>query len=161
MGQGPHERNFMRDDLIFDTHYGYWFNLACERFYKHIDFAVNFVQLVGGSGAALAAINGSSAAVVASGVALAVCAAVSLQVQPGVKAEQHMQAKCRFLTVKAKMNSLEDEALAAEVVHAQSNGPAGIGALAVPAFNSTLCALGRDAGVKPLTALQRMASFVA
>lgn len=151
----------MRDDLIFDTHYGYWFNLACERFYKHIDFVINFFQLVGGSGAAFAAMNGSSAAVVACGVALAVCAAISLQVQPGVKAEQHTQAKCRFLAIKARMQGLSDDVLATEVVQAQSNGPAGIGALATPAFNSTLCAIGRESGLRPLTLIQRMASCVA
>lgn len=151
----------MRDDLIFDTHYGYWFNLACERYYKHIDVAVNFVQLVGGSSAAFAAITDRPFAVVASGLALAACAAISLTVQPGIKAEQHIQAKCRYLDIKGRLPGLSDEALNAEVVDAQRAGPAGIGALAVPALNSTLQAMGRTDGIKPLRMLERIASSVA
>lgn len=151
----------MKDDLIFDTHYGYWFNLACERFYKHIDFAANFVQLVGGSSAALGAINGSPTLVVGSGLALAACAAVSLLMQPAVKAEQHLQAKCRYLAIKGKMHALDDAALSAEVTEAQRSGPAGIGALAKPAYNSTLHATGRTEGFKDLVWLEKVASFVA
>ncbi|NQW92670.1 MAG: hypothetical protein HQ446_01290 [Polaromonas sp.] len=151
----------MRDDLIFDTHYGYWFNLACERYYKHIDVAVNFVQLVGGSSAAFAAVTDQSFAVVASGLALAACAAISLTVQPGIKAEQHLQAKCRYLDIKGRLLALSDEALNAEVVDAQRTGPAGIGALATPAFNSTLHAIGRTDGFRPLSRFERMASCVA
>ena len=151
----------MRDDLIFDTHYGYWFNLTCERYYKHIDFVINFVQLVGGSSAALAAITGAPSAVVASGLALAACAAVSLTVQPGVKAEQHMQAKCRYLDIKGQLPGLSDEALNAAVVDAQRTGPGGIGALAVPAVNRTLDAMGRVDGLKPLSLLERLALCVA
>ena len=151
----------MRNDLIFDTHYGYWFNLTCERFYKHIDFVINFVQLVGGSSAALAAINGAPSAVVASGLALAACAAVSLTVQPGIRAEQHLQAKCRYLDIKGRLAELSDAALNSEVVNAQRTGPSGIGALAVPAFNHTLHALGRDDGIRTLSTLERLASCVA
>jgi hypothetical protein len=151
----------MRDDLIFDTHYGYWFNLACERYYKHIDFAVNFVQLVGGSSAALAAITDRPTAVVASGLALAACAAISLTVQPGVKAEQHLQAKCRYLDIKKSLPGLSDDALNTQVVDAQQSGLAGIGALAVPAFNNTLHAMGRVDGIKPLSRLEHMARWVA
>lgn len=151
----------MRDDLIFDVHYGYWFNLACERYYKHIDFVLSFVQLVGGSSAAFGAISGAPSAVVASGLALAACAALSLTVQPGVKAEQHVQAKCRYLDIKARLPGLSNDDLNAQVVDAQRAGPAGIGALAAPAFNSTLGAMGRADGLRRLSWLQRVASFVA
>jgi|GEM_PF-2189420 len=151
----------MRDDVIFDMHYGYWFNLACERFYRHIDFAANFVQLVGGSGAALGAVAGYPVLVVASGLALASCAAVSLLVQPAVKAEQHLQSKCRYLAIKRGMLAMEDSVLHAEVVEAQRDGPAGVGALAKPAFNATLHAIGRDDGFRPLSWHEKVASFVA
>lgn len=151
----------MKDDLTFDVHYGYWFNLACERFYKHIDFAMNFVQLVGGSSAALGAINGSPPWVVASGLALAACAAVSLLVQPGVKAEQHQRAKCCYLDIKGRLHELDVDALAVAVAQAQRDGPAGVGALATPAFNSTLNAMGRDAGTRKLGFWEHIATFVA
>jgi len=151
----------VKDDLAFDVHYGYWFNLACERFYKHIDFAVNFVQLVGGSSAALGVVNGSPNWVVASGLALAVCAAISLLVQPGVKAEQHLQAKCRYLAIKGKLHAMTETDLASEVTEAQRSGPSGIGALGKPAFNSTLHATGRTDGFKNLGLLEKAASLVA
>ncbi|KAB2902831.1 MAG: hypothetical protein F9K35_03610 [Burkholderiaceae bacterium] len=151
----------MKDDLTFDVHYGYWFNLACERYYKHIDFATNFVQLVGGSSAALGAVNGSPIWVVWSGLALASCAAISLLMQPAVKAEQHLQAKCRYLSIKGKMHSMTADQLAAEVAEAQRAGNAGVGALAKPAFNSTLQAMGRSDGLKDLGFMEKVASFVA
>lgn len=151
----------MRDDLTFDTHYGYWFNLACERFYKHIDFTTNFVQLVGGSSAALGAVNGAPLLVVGSGLALAACAAVALLVQPAVKAEQHLQAKCRYLAIKGKMHTLTDSELSEEVTEAQRSGPAGIGALSKPAYNSTLHATGRTEGFKDLGWQEKVAAFVA
>lgn len=151
----------MKEDLVFDTHYGYWFNLACERFYKHIDFGVNFVQLVGGSSAALGAVNGSPGLVVGSGLALAACAAISLLMQPAVKAEQHLQSKCRYLSIKGGMHAMSDAELSAQVTEAQRSGPAGIGALASPAFNSTLNATGRSEGLRELTWQEKFANFVA
>lgn len=151
----------MRADLTFDIHYGYWFNLACERFYKHIDVVLNFVQLVGGSSAALAALNGSQTWVVAAGLSLAVCAALSLLIQPSVKAEQHLQAKCRWLALKPKSLVLADTELAALVAEAQASGPAGIGALAVPAFNLTVCATGREDRKRPERLFEKLASALA
>lgn len=151
----------MKEDLVFDVHYGYWFNLACERFYKHIDFCANFVQLVGGSSAALGVVNESPKLVVYSGLALAVCAAISLLMQPAVKAEQHLQAKCRYLGIKGHMHAMSEAELSAEVTEAQRSGPAGIGALGGPAFNSTLNATGRVEGLRQLTWQEKIANFVA
>ena len=151
----------MKADMTFDIHYGYWFNLACERFYKHIDVALNFVQLVGGSGAALAALNNSPTFVVAAGVALAICAALSLLVQPSVKAEQHLQAKCRWLALKPKALVLPDAELAVLVAEEQASGPAGVGALAVPAFNLAVCATGREDRKRPEGLLEKLASAIA
>ena len=151
----------MKEDLVFDVHYGYWFNLACERYYKHVDFGLNFVQLVGGSSAALGAINSSPGLVVASGLALAATAAISLLVQPAVKAEQHAQAKCRYLALKGKMQDMPEAELSKELADAQMAGQAGIGSLAKPAFNSTLHAIGRDDGHRPLTLIERLAVAIA
>ena len=150
----------MRDDLTFDTHYGYWYNLACERFYSRIDFALSFVQLVGGSGAALGVVSGSPNWVAASGVALACCAATSLLVQPAVKAERHCRTKCEFLAIKGRLHQMGDDDLCAEVARVQSAGPAGLGALAKPAYNSTLYATGRESGVKRLNPVEWVAALV-
>lgn len=151
----------MHADTSFDISYGYWFNLTCERFYKRIDLLCNFVQLVGGSGAALAAINDQPQLVVASGIALAVVAALSLLVQPAVKAEQHMQAKCRYLALKARDGLDSDDKLNADLAEAQRTGPAGIHALAVPAFNAALDATGFTTGHRPLGWAERLASALA
>lgn len=140
----------MKADLTFDIHYGYWFNLACERFYKRWDVILNFVQLVGGSGAALAALDGNNRLVVFAGLLLAVCAALSLLLQPGVKAEQHIQAKARWLALKPQIPLLDDAALAKEVAAAQASGPAGVGALAIPAFNACMCATGQEGKLRPV-----------
>lgn len=151
----------MNADLTFDIHYGYWFNLACERLYRRIDVALNFVQLVGGSSAALAALNNSPSFVVAAGLALAVCAALALLVQPSVKAERHLQAKCRWLALKPKALVMPDAELAVLVADAQANGPAGIGALAVPAFNATVCATNREDRRRPERLIERVVSALA
>jgi hypothetical protein len=151
----------MKADLTFDIHYGYWFNLACERFYRHVDITLNFVQLVGGSGAALAVINGSPGSVVAAGLLLAVCAALSLLIAPAVKAERHLQCKHRWLELKPMIATTDEPTLAQLVAQAQANGPAGIAALAVPAFNRTMCATGRENALRPESRLQKLASLLA
>lgn len=151
----------MNADLTFDIHYGYWFNLACERLYRRIDVALNFVQLVGGSSAALAALNNSPSFVVAAGLALAVCAALALLVEPSVKAERHLQAKCRWLALKPRALVLPDDELAVLVAAEQASGPAGIGALAVPAFNATVCATNREDRRRPERLIERVASALA
>lgn len=150
-----------RDEMIFDANYGYWFNLSCERFYRHIDFCGNFVQLVGGSSAALAAVSDKPNIVVAAGLALAVSAAISLLVQPSVKAELHSQSKGKFVGLRGKYANLTDDEFRAELTDAQRTGLAGIGALATPAFNATLRATGREDAVRELAWLERIADVVA
>lgn len=151
----------MRDDLIFDTHYGYWFDLLCERFYRHVDVVLNIVQLVGGSSAAAGAMSGNAMLVVASGVALALCAALSLTIQPAIKAERHERHKQVWLDLKGRMLGIDDDALAAAVAQAQAGGSAGIGALGTPAFNATLRATGRKADMVAVSWWQRVAAALA
>lgn len=148
----------MTEDQRFEIEYGYWYNLACERLYRRIDVACNLVQLVGGSAAAAAALGGNSALVVGSGLMLALAAAISLAVQPAVKCERHMRSKCQYLGVKR----LSDEsAVAAAIIDAQAIGPAGFGALAMPAWNAAARAMGREDSAQALRWWERLADFVA
>jgi len=149
-----------KDDLSFDLKYGYWFNLLCERLYSRIDFLLNFVQLVGGSGAALAVVNGSPQLVVTAGLALAVCAAISLLVQPAIKAERHRVTRCGYLSLDAKLESNRIDGLVVALADLRREAPIGLGALAVPAFNATLRAGNRD-GVRSLTLGQWLAQLIA
>lgn len=149
----------MTDDLQFDMQYGHWYNATCERFYRRIDLITNFVQLVGGSGAAMAAVAGRPTLVVLSGMALASCAAISLAVQPGIKAERHQRAKCAYLAINRDAFKLDDVALHEAIAQAQQDGPVGVGALQMPAYNATVRAMGREHGVRGLTLPQRVAAF--
>lgn len=148
----------MRTDDLFDIEFGYWFNQSNENLYHHVDVATNIVQLVGGSAAALAAMQGAPAAVVASGVALAVCAALQVLVQPGVKAEQHRVCKSQWRTLKARSLTLDDAALHGAVAELQGCGPSGLATLAVPAFNATMNAIGRETETRPMSWWQSMAA---
>lgn len=151
----------MRDDALFDVDYGYWFNQANERLYHRVDVFLNVVQLVGGSAAALAAMQSSPQWVVAAGVALALCAAVALVVAPAVKAEQHRVCKAQWRALKTRMPGMADEQLAAAVADLQGTGPSGLNALAMPAFNASLCATGHETAVRNLTVTQRLAQLLA
>ncbi|MEJ8852637.1 hypothetical protein [Variovorax rhizosphaerae] len=148
-------------DLSFDLKYGYWFNLLCERFYSRVDFVLNFVQLVGGSGAALAVINESPKQVVVAGLALAICAAVSLLMQPAIKSERHRVARCTYLTLDARLASEQREGLVIALADLRREAPIGLGVLGPPAFNATLRAMGQEDGVRSLTFGQWLAQFVA
>ncbi|MGJ7487715.1 hypothetical protein ACSFA2_20800 [Variovorax sp. LT2P21] len=150
-----------KDDLSFDLKYGYWFNLLCERLYSRLDVLLNFVQLVGGSSAALAALNDSPKSVVTAGVALATCAAVSLLVQPSVKAERHRVARCNYLTLDARLDGGSTEGLVMALADLRREAPIGFGILAVPAFNATLRATNRETSVRALTPGQWLAQLVA
>lgn len=140
----------MRTDDLFDVEYGYWFNLANERVYHRVDVVLNLVQLVGGSAAALAAMQGNPSAVVASGFALAVCAAMALLIAPAVKCEQHRAAKAQWKTLQGRAHLLSEDELRAASREIQGNGPSGITGLAVPAYNNTLRATNQESGVRPL-----------
>jgi hypothetical protein len=151
----------MTDDQVFDAEYGYWYNAACERFYGRIDLACNFVQLVGGSAAAAAAFGGRPQLVVLSGLFLACAAAISLTVQPAVKADRHQRTKCAFLAIKRRRHSADAAAIDEAIADAQADGPVGIGALAIPAYNDAVRAMGREQGVRPLRWWERLAAFIA
>lgn len=155
-----HKELAMRDDRLYEIAYGYWFNLANERAYHHLDVLLNLVQLVGGSAAALAAMQGYPAVVVASGLALALCAAVALLVQPAVKAEQHRICKAQWLTLRGTANALADADLLKAVTDIQAAGPNGLGILQDPAFNATAQAMGNSAAAVRLSPLQRLVAAV-
>jgi len=134
------------DDHMFDVHYGHWYNLKCERLYRRFDVMLSFVQLVGGSGAALAVINQSSGLLGVVGVCLAVAATLSLLVQPAAKAEAHARAKRAYTRLMAEGIKLDADALALRVAEVRVEAPTGPTALEAPAYNATLRATGRDTG---------------
>lgn len=150
----------MRDDKIYETHYGYWFNLLNERAYHHTDVLLNLVQLVGGSAAAFAALQNSPLLVVASGLALAICAAISLLIQPGVKAEQHRVCKAQWLALRGTAHQLNDNELENRVTDIQTSGPTGLGVLMDVAFNATMRATGREDARVDLGAMQKLAAIL-
>lgn len=151
----------MRDDKIYEVNYGYWFNVKNEGAYHHLDVLLNLVQLVGGSAAALAAMQDKPILVVASGLALALCAALAVLVQPGVKAEQHRATKAQWLTLRGKASGLNDEELTAAVCEIQAAGPSGLGVLCDVAYNATVQATGCEKAAVPLTAWQKFAAACA
>ena len=150
----------MREDRMYEIAYGYWFNVANERAYHHLEVLLNMVQLVGGSAAALAAMQGYPALVVASGLALALCAAVALLVQPALKSEHHRQCKAQWLALRGTAASLADDELLNAVTQIQAAGPNGLGVLQDLAFNATARATGCAASVVKLSPLQRLMAAV-
>lgn len=151
----------MRTDDLFDLEYGYWFNLSNERLYRHLDTLLNLVQLVGGSAAAIAALQKEPQAVVFAGIALAVCAAIALVVQPGIKAEQHRACKAQWRAIKGGAAGLGDDALHRAVTDLQGSGPLGLAALAVPSYNAAVRATGREDQVRPVSWVQRLTGALA
>jgi hypothetical protein len=123
--------------------------------------ALNLVQLVGGSAAALGAMQKSPEAVVAAGLALAMCAALSLLISPAVKAEHHRVCKAQWRTLRGQSPQLDDGALLLGVTNIQGTGPSGIGALSVPAYNATVRASGNGTAQEKLSVLQWMAQTLA
>lgn len=151
----------MRTDDLFDLEYGYWFNQSNERLYRRLDALLNLVQLVGGSAAAVAALQNDPQYVVVAGIALAVCAALALLVQPGIKAEQHRVCKAQWRSIKGNASGMTDETLHRAVTELQGSGPAGLDALAVPAYNAAVCATGREDAVRGLSWRQKLTAFMA
>lgn len=147
-------------DLDFDLRYGYWFNLLNERIYGRLDTFLNFIQLIGGSGAALATFNNNPGAIVASGAALAVCAALSLLVQPAVKSERHRVARCRYLALGAKFDEGKRDELIADLSALRQEAPIGFGMTAKIAFNATLDAMALP-GKRPLGMPEKILAAIA
>ena len=150
----------MREDRLFEIEYGYWFNHLNARAYRMIDLLLNLVQLLGGSAAAMAALGDRPAAVVASGFALAVCAAIGLLVQPAVKCEQHRACKAAWLKLKGRAHAMPDDDLAVSVRDIQSEGPSGLPGADMPAWNSAAAAIGRADSAADLNGWQRLLAWL-
>lgn len=150
----------MRDDRMYEIAFGYWYNVANERAYHQLDVLLNLVQLVGGSAAALAAMQGYPSMVVASGLALALCAALALLVQPAIKSEQHRACKAQWLALRGRAEHISDADLLAAVTAIQAAGPNGLGILQDLAFNATAQAMGSGNAVVKLSPLQRLIAAV-
>lgn len=133
-----------KTELFFDIQYGYWFNLKCERFYRHLDLFINTLQLVGGSGALVAVVSGIPWLLATVGVALAFASSVSLLVQPAIKAGRHEAAKNSFVKLLALHRKQDADSLESAIASIRAEAPAGLSFLEQPAYNAAVCAIGRD-----------------
>ena len=149
-----------RYQIEFDIQYGYWYCVMYESLCRRIDFVCNLIQFVGGSAAAAGVVAASPGWIAASGVLLALTAAISLYLQPGVKAERLMQAKHQWLDLKARMPTLDEVALAAEVAKHQK-ADLGMPTLSLAASNAAMRAMGYTEGFASLTRTQRMLAKLA
>lgn len=158
--QVPQSPEVTLAELVTSVRYGYWFNHLCERLYSRIDVALNFVQLVGGSAVAVATLQSFPTAATTSGMLLAGAAAVSLLMQPAVKAERHLRAKCAYLDLEARAWDMSAQELMKQLTELRKAAPTGWDVLSVPAFNATVRAIGGDSMI-PETAAQRVARILA
>lgn len=149
-----------RYQIEFDVHYGYWYNTLCESFYRRVDFGCNLVQLTGGSVAAAGVIASFPWLVGLSGVALALCAAFSLAMQPAVKAERHCQIKSAWLDLQASMPTMSDTELLAALAQ-KKKADLGMLSLNLPASNAAMRSLGYSEGFAPLSGWQRFVQRLA
>ncbi len=142
-------------ELHFDIQYGYWFNLKCERLYRHLDLLLNIAQLVGGSGAALSVFGGHPDWLAAVGVLLAAASVLSLLMQPSIKAGLHAAIKNQFVGLLAARKTQAIEVTEASIASIRAGAPAGIAWLEQPAYNAAVRAMGRQ---DALVALSRVES---
>lgn len=149
-----------RYQIEYDVHFGYWYNVLCEKFYARCDLVFNLIQLVGGSAAAAGVVAAKPVLITASGIMLAVAAAFSLAWQPGIKAERHRQAKDCWLDLKAEMLELTDKQLVAACARLQKH-ETGMTSLNLPAANAAIRSLGHKDGFAELTAWQRFVQRLA
>jgi hypothetical protein len=138
-------------DLHFDIQYGYWFNLKCERFYRHLDLLLNIAQLLGGSGAVLSVFGGYSDWLAAVGVLLATTSALSLLMQPAIKAGQHSAVKSQFIRLLASRKIQPAAATETTIATLRADAPAGLSLLEQPAYNAAVQAIGRQDACVTLT----------
>lgn len=150
-----------RDGLLFDVHYGHWYNLKCERLYRHLDVTLSLVQLIGGSASGLAVLSQSGVLLSVAGVLLATASALSLVVQPGVKVERHCRAKQAYTRLMASADSTDIEHLAQQLASVRADAPTGPKFLEDPAYNATLRSMGYETGFISIGRFQRALSAIA
>lgn len=138
-------------ELHFDIQYGYWFNMKCERFYRHLDLLLNIAQLVGGSSAVLSVFGGYSDWLAAIGMLLVATSALSLLVQPAIKAGQHSAVKSQFIRLLASRKIQPASATETTIATLRADAPAGIAWLEQPAYNAAVQAIGRQDACVTLT----------
>lgn len=145
------------EDLSLDVYYGHFFNSKCERLYGRLDFLLNLVQLVGGSAAVLAVLGSRQELLGFVGVALALAAAISLLVSPSAKAVRHAVVKDKFAALMGRYKTMRPEDLAQLIAEYRVGTPTGIDLLALPAYNASASALGREDAISPLSRFERLA----
>lgn len=148
-------------DLLFDVHYGHWYNLMCERLYRRLDVLLNLLQLVGGSGAAVAVVSQSASVLAGVGVVLAVTSAIALLVQPAIKAHTHGLAKGGYTLLMSDGPQLQPHELAVRLAQVRMGAPTGPQSLQAPAFNATLHAMGYTTGFMETGRMQRLVAALA
>lgn len=149
-----------RYQIEFDVHFGYWYNVLCEKFYARCDLVLNLIQLIGGSAVAAGVVSSNSSLISVSGVLLAIAAAFSLAWQPGIKSERHRLAKDCWLDLKAEMHKHGDGDLVAACARLQKQ-ETGMTSLNLPAVNAAIRALGRSDGFAELSGWQRFVQRIA
>ena len=146
--------DYTEHDLHFDIQYGYWLNLKCERFYRHLDLLLNIAQLMGGSGAVLSVFGGHPDWLAAVGVLLAATSALSLLIQPSIKAGLHAAIKNQFVILLAARKTQAFDVTEASIASIRASAPAAISWLEQPAYNAAVQAIGRKDALVTLSRIE-------
>jgi hypothetical protein len=131
-------------ELVGHVQYGYWFNLLNEIVYSRISLVCNFMQLIAGTGAFFTAFGDHLDLLKWFGLIVAVCALISILINPSVKAEQHKVAKENFLELESRAWNMQSADLQSQICLLRSKCPSGMDALGTLAFNRHVQSVGAD-----------------
>ena len=149
-----------KHEAHLDVLYGMELNDMNERFYRRLDGIFSFITILGGSGAFAAFIAGHPATAGYVGLVIAIFGYIDREMRPAQKAEKCAQQRRKFGKLAATTHSLSLEQIDQKLRLLQSNGPATISALAMPAHRQNLSSNGYPTDHLEISGWSKFVSFL-
>lgn len=146
---------------VSEVRFGIQYGLLNERYWQHLDTALNLLQIGAGALALAGALAQGALATSIAGVMIAVVSALQLSLQPTRRSVAFRDARARFHDLHARAWGLTLRELDAELEALRRDAPVGMRALLLPAQNIVHQQIGAQDVVLPLTWGQRLALALA
>ena len=159
MSKLPPERTHA--NAVMEARYAAHYGARNERFWGRLDTTLGLLGAFGGSAAFGAALAGNTALGAVAGIVLAAASCVSLVTRPLERSIEFRDHRRKFGDLDARAPQLSLAEMDKELKCLQHEGPNGLEALAVVAWNDAVMANGHPDLIRPLGFFERMVSALA
>jgi hypothetical protein len=148
-------------EAVTDIRYACLYGEMNERYWQRLDTVMNLVGALGGSSAIAGVLASNSTLSLVAGVAVAVASTLQLVLRPGNRSSGFRDTRREFLELEARAWNLSIVELDSARKRIEAQAPIGSRLLALPAWNASVRAIGREDLARPLNLAERAALLLA